>query len=401
MINLGINEFIRNMKKNIFVIIQMVIVYMITFFMVSALVEQLSLFWGVSDFFDSTGCVIYNVQLQSASDYPTEENIKRNLKKVENVVATYGMNYTDSTLQFVAYDNEKVSYKIPLKEGKWFYDAPKKEGYTNIVVSDNAFPKVSVGDDLELEGHKFHVTGIFSSDEMVYGLQMFTQKKGGSVHSYLSYYSTPNSLYNEIKGEVSVAVCSSEDLKKISSDKMYDLPWISIDFEDDITDEEISDNMTALSDNYGLIDGFVLDYKDIYSNSMKILEIKLLPIIVIFVLMLLLIFTSLLSSSAINVNYEKRNYGIYFITGNSWENTIVLSLINWSCVCITALILSISASLIITATGKFDFLTLNFSGYHILAIICVTLLMLFMALILPYRMLKKLQPVTILKNNEK
>lgn len=403
MINLGINEFIRNIKKNIFVIVQMVIVYVIAIFMVSAFVEQLELLSGVSNFFDSTGIVISSSAVKTDAPWPSEENLKSDLTKVKQVVTTKHTGFSDTTMEFIAYDDRTVSYRIPLISGEWFDDAKKKEGYTNIVVSDNIFPNINVGDDLEFDGYKFHITGIFSSSEMVYGLSMFTNKGAGVPYSYLSYYSTPDSLYNERTGEACyVAICSRDDLmKNVDNKKIWDTNMVTIDYESDITDEEMNNNKKVLAQKYGLIEGTVYDCRDLYDYSIKLLNIKLLPVATVFILMLLLIFISLINSSAISVNYEKRNYGIYFISGNNWKNTIILSIVHWSCVSLTSLILAISTCLIIKSSGKFDSLTLSFSGYHVLAIVAVTVLMLFMALILPYRMLRKLQPVTILKNNEK
>lgn len=403
MINLGINEFIRNIKKNIFVIVQMVIVYVIAILMVSASVEQLKLLSGVSNFFDSTGIVINSGSIKSNAPWPSEENLKRDLKKVEQVVTLKQTGFGGTIMNFIAYDDNNVTYSVPLISGEWFDDAKKKEGYTNIVVSDNVFPNINVGDDLEFDGYKFHITGIFSSSEMVCGLSMFSSKGEGVSPSYLSYYSTPDSLYNERTGEpCCVAICSRDDMmKNIDNERIWDLNMITIDYEDDITDEEMDNNKLVLAEEYGLIDGTVYDCRDLYDYSIKLLNIKLLPVATVFILMLLLIFISLINSSAISVNYEKRNYGIYFIAGNNWKNTIILSLVHWGCVALTSLILAISACLIIKSSGKFDSLTLSFSGYHVLAIVAVTVLMLFMALILPYRMLRKLQPVTILKNNDK
>ena len=54
MINLGINEFIRNIKKNILIIILFVSVYVMTILVVSAFVEQYRQFDGVSNVFDDT-----------------------------------------------------------------------------------------------------------------------------------------------------------------------------------------------------------------------------------------------------------------------------------------------------------------------------------------------------------
>ena len=63
MINLGINEFIRNIKKNILIIILFVSVYVMTILVVSAFIEQYRQFDGVSNVFDEVK-IIYITILQ-------------------------------------------------------------------------------------------------------------------------------------------------------------------------------------------------------------------------------------------------------------------------------------------------------------------------------------------------
>lgn len=399
MINLGINEFIRNIKKNIFIIIQMIIVYMIAIVLVSAFREQMVLYNGISNFVDSTGITISPMQVKEGADWPTDENLNRDLVKIEKIERSlvtnlYVNNFTN--IHFIAYDNELVEYQTPLIKGEWCEDAKHKDGYVNIVVSENFPMDVNVGDDVVIEGYNFHITGVFSCDEMVYGINGFN----GSLYDSLSYISYYSSVRDADLGYVAIA--SYDDMKKELGDIVADSLVVTIDYEDDITDEEMERNRNVLKDKYGLMKGLSMhECGDIYNYSKKLLEVKLLPILGVFVLVFLSIAISLLNSSAINVMDEKRNYGIYFISGNNWKNTIMLSLVHWSCVALCSLIVAVSACLVIKSSGKFDFLSLSFSGYHIIAIATITVLMLLMALILPYRMLKKLQPVSILKNNDK
>ena len=60
MFELGFSEFIRNIKKNIFVIIQLCILYIVTIFMVSTILEQMRLYNGIKGFVDDTGIIIYS-----------------------------------------------------------------------------------------------------------------------------------------------------------------------------------------------------------------------------------------------------------------------------------------------------------------------------------------------------
>ena len=85
MINLGINEFIRNIKKNKLIKILFVSVYVMTILVVSAFMEQYRQFDGVSNVVDDTGKMVY-ANLQDKEGNPiTPQRYKEVLKKVETV----------------------------------------------------------------------------------------------------------------------------------------------------------------------------------------------------------------------------------------------------------------------------------------------------------------------------
>lgn len=68
MITVGINQFIRNIRRNILTILQLVVLYIIAIFTVSACVEQLALYRGVSDFIDETGMVLWRSKFDNDLD---------------------------------------------------------------------------------------------------------------------------------------------------------------------------------------------------------------------------------------------------------------------------------------------------------------------------------------------
>ncbi len=389
---LGLNEFLRNIKRNILTVLQLILVYVLAIFTLSAYVEQLSLYRGVSGFLDDTGMFVdgkaaYNEELESM------------LTKVESIERVYYCSLhkgsdKESYYRLVSWDRDVVKYKVPLIKGKWCDSGSAEDGVIRIVVSSNNPFMWKVGETYtfnESSGElKFKVTGMYDARELIFGL-------GGSAilmeSSYLNFY------YREFDGNNQfIFIASYEDMER---EMVYpEFENLTIDFEDDITEEEYNNNWNILSTKYGLDnEAEIRSTEETYELSNRMLQIKLLPIGIIFLVAIIFSIISVFTSSAVTVMYEKKNYGIYFISGNNWGNTVKLSLIHWSIASVTAIIISSFICVMIKLSGRFTQFALSFTGYHVLGIIAITLILLLMAVLLPYRMLRKMQPVNVLKNN--
>ena len=122
---LGFSEFLRNIKRNLLVIIQMVAVYIIVIFTVSAFEEQYRLMDGVSAVFDDTGMIMFATTV-GCEEYIEESELKELLVKVETIEHSidYGVLYEMSPekqeyIQICATNPENISYRPELAEGEW------------------------------------------------------------------------------------------------------------------------------------------------------------------------------------------------------------------------------------------------------------------------------------------
>jgi hypothetical protein len=169
---------------------------------------------------------------------------------------------------------------------------------------------------------------------------------------------------------------------------------------DDITEEEIEYNKEILEDKYKYIMLADMVYaKDVHDTSVELLKIKLVPMVVIFIVALIFAVVSMMVSGSITVYAEQRNYGIYFLYGNSWKKTILLSLIHWTLASGVALIVAVFICVMAKSIGIAEDYALNFSQYHVYILLLITVFLMLMATILPYGILKKMQPINIIRNN--
>lgn len=410
MINLGINEFIRNIKKNILIIILFVSVYVMTILVVSAFVEQYRQFDGVSNVFDDTGIMVY-ANLQDKEGNPiTPQRYKEVLKKVETVEMPFGIDLFESneiqldrsSIHLVTYSEKNISYVPRLLAGEWCEDAKTEKGVINAVASNNMPFEIKIGSKVELNGYTFKITGIIGENEPVYG-HMTGYDDINSI-SYLNYYSTINQK-RSLGTEYYVLLADYEDMKREYKYPMGLAGIITIDFYDDITKDEIKaniDTMDELFEYMGLsASNYIVETEQPYEHSKQLLDVKLMPMVVILAVFIGILILSMVVSSSINVLYEKKNYGVYFICGNSWKKTFIFSSVSWSMVALTALVVAACICIVISAVPAFKGIVLTFSLVHFLILLAITLVLLMVAFIISYRMLRKIQPVSILKDNDK
>lgn len=387
---IGINQFIRNIRRNILTIIQLVLVYIIAIFTVSACVEQLTLYRGVSDYIDETGMVLWRRKFDEDLD------LKNELIKVKYVEKRYTIElaadpYNGPFYEMVSYSDEVNHYKTSIKEGRWCESGKAEEGVIRVVVSDDFEPKCKVGDKIKFDEYTLKIMGIYNRNELVY----FERSHSGRPN-YLEWYNS--AVISSEQYHVYQVIASYEDMHR--EGKPYSTYSIVIDYEDDITEEEMERNKEILEDKYDYIMLADMVYaKDVYDTSIQLLEIKLIPMIVIFLVALVFAVVSMMVSGSITVYAEQRNYGIYFLYGNSWKKTIFLSIIHWSLASVVALIVSVCACIMAKSLGIAEDYALSFSQYHVYVIMIITAFLMLMATILPYGILKKMQPINIIKNN--
>lgn len=413
MITLGINEFIMNIRRNILVIVQMIAIYMISIFVISAFQEQYSLYDGMSDVLDDTGAVMTSAfPMHRTDNIVTYDGLMSLLDKVDDIVVTYYYNvfledysHNDITagleMQIISNDPKLITYKPKLLDGTWCEDAPYKEGVINIIISNNSPVGFKVGDTISIDNLTFYITGIYDSEELIYG---YSGSSKGKETNYLHFYDSVKNAYSNKPipvPEPFLAVASYEDVEKLINPLKTAFGKVVIDFEDDITEEEYQENLNKIKDYYGHVENQdIYNSKIIYDNTMAHLEMKLLPMFILLAIIFFILIVSMLTASAVNVLYEKKNYGIYFVCGNDWKKTFVISAIHWISVSVISIIIAVSGCLLMKAFGKFEQLTLSFTGTHVWVILGITIVTLIISMILPYNMLRKIQPVSILKENE-
>lgn len=387
MFTLGFNEFIRNIRKNIWVIFELVLLFMLGIFMVSTVSEQMRTYKPVRGTLDETGMLVYGF-------VPTE--CFDGLKGVENIVKVPYFGYSGKKM-CAEIVSDYPDYKMKLTSGKYCTTENRKDGMVRVMACDSTGLKA--GDVFEIKGEDYYVTtvyvtGTFDADEWVFGFF-----RGGGVSDYKVLFGTYNSeADSSVNRNYYLFVANAEDMEReIECGYNYAL----IDFDDDISEEDMEYNKALLTENRCLEGLNFKSTRDMYVNTKNLMEIKIVPIGIAFVIVFIFSIFSIIAASSVSFKYERRNYGIYFLTGNTWKNTILLTIVHWGIAIGSSLFIAVCLSLILGKTGILSDFNLEFSVIQICVIAGIIVIQLLMALIIPWRMLRKTEPVTIIKESER
>ena len=390
MFELGFNEFLRNIKKNIFVIIQLILLYIVVILIVSTVNEQMRIFNTVKNLLDDTGII--------RVDGGMDDGFENGLVKVEKIEkpGMYGITKDGISIKMIT---ESRNYNMKLKSGRSSYSGEAKDGVIRALACTAM--GLEPGDTYKMDDYEIYITGTYDPKEWVYGF--FRAREDGNLEdiSYKNFFDTYERLADGSgAGTFKLFIVNQDDFNREQKDHF--ITFVMIDYEDDISKEEVKSNVIYLRENYFLMkDVSYINSDNVYELSVYFIKLKIMPLAIAFTVIFVFSLFSMIASSAIGFRYERRNYGIYFLTGNSWKNTIKLILVHWSVVIGVSLTAAVCGSLVLSRMEFMSDFNLEFSVIQIGVIAGVIVIQLLTSLIIPWRMLRKTEPVTIIKESER
>lgn len=384
MLILGINEFLRNIKRNIFVVLQLVGLFLVVLVTFSSIYEQIKMYKGVTSFLDRTGRLM---QFTTTNVDVTEGK----LKGVEHVICSRNNMLSNSNHQavtLVTYDPDLTPYKPRMVKGKWCENVKEKKNLIRASVSEKFPYEVKVGDVFEFGGCSFYITGFYKSNEALLGISGLLNLTGAM--SYRQFYLTEEDYMG-----YPLMMIAFDDFNKL--DGYCNSGLVVIDYKDDISEEDMKYNDKVLAEECEVYENInMLDTKPVYEHSKKILMIKIVPSIMVLAVILLFAVISILVTSAISVKYEKRNYGIYFIAGNTWRRTIFIAAIHHFIEILLAIVMAFSVRALLVHL-HIDIISVDIYKSNLISVIGIAVFIEIISIILPYIMLHKMTPVEQIK----
>lgn len=295
------------------------------------------------------------------------------------------------------YDDELLNRCKPaLKAGRWI---DKDSDEVEFVISDNNMFGWELGDELELivpetithENVTARVVGIVEDDADIFG---FHRPRLSTDDTFRYLYNTTKSEYEDDEGKPTVIASAS------AAERLYpDMELIFLEaffmYDDDTPDEVIKEKSMIAGQHNGHI---ILSLDTLNENSKAYLREELLKLLPIVVMLLILVVVSSVSVSAIATRRRLKDYAKYYVLGLQWNQCAVVNLLQALITGAAALLISIAALIVISATELSKFITIIFNAGLVLSLLGILALYLVFSMIMPLIMLRSTTPKALLQS---
>lgn len=412
----GTRDFSRNLGFNIFIIIQITLVFIACIFTSSSVSQNLKYYNAFADildgegycaspFIDGSSRVIFSTDIEDNKRFSDFGDYFEDVVAIHQIIVT-GENGAENpySQRTFAYNGCLIdNYKPMMNSGNWLSDVKSESNILHAVISPNNYG-LKVGDTIKQTFYNENgsvcldvkIVGMMKNGAKLFGATSDNDEISADSEStdkitvemlFLNYYS-------DVAGKPAF-VYNLDELEQ------YGISYITeqrmlIPFRDNLTEDEISQAKEAL-DNFtiGAIP-FTQIKKDTFSEIRKQL-IVLIPIIIG---LLILIIVSILSFTAITTHKRLKNYGVLYLCGGRWKQC---AFINFTVIVID-LILSVFLTYFVMQSmkliGLLDNTVVMFTLNECLICLGISVIIMIVSLIMPLVIIGGTQPREILKNNE-
>ena len=329
MFKLGMKEYIRNCWYNIVTVFILVVMIVAISIFMSNIEKKTAMYRLVDEYMDENSVVV-----QFAF-----EDITYKLHKVDKSMFTRKMNVAlteegkfDGKKEMVIYSESQMKYLSPrLDEGVLPDKVDKGADVISVAISENPFGlkagdtttmRVINMDDTESIVNVY-ITGVISEGQKVPYMSLYEQN--ATYVSYENFFET----YSYEQTDTVIIVIPEKELEKFPKDVFFNYKLGIINFEDDITDEELEENLNIIREYEGQIHKFAL--VDSYPKSSEIMELsnnlmnmelkKYIPLTIAVFVLLLTCIVGIVSIKAYgNIKY----YAVLHILGMNYKNGVAL-----------------------------------------------------------------------------
>lgn len=411
------NDFRKNSIVNIFIILQVAVSLIITAVMISAISVRSQYYTPFRDILTSNGIFIkfssspnYDSSQMNIYDYLDNDDILQECPDADHIYACHSMfgsidsfhNGESFTLQ--SYDDEFIKrYQPELTDGRWL-TSDIESNQIEIVVSENDYG-VKVGDVLSLTGINYpnstsftgKVVGIFQDDSKIIGGGLYDY--GNSDMNFNSiYYPFNHTIENQI-----FVLASYSAIQNITNHfvLLFDTDYVVqpiissviLTYPDNVSKEQIEADKEKLL-QYGWANAISLD--ELNQNSIAYLLEKAEIFLPIIIILFILASVSSISSSALIVRKNLKNYALYYISGLQWGHCSFVNLLHSIISLAIATIVGVVALLIIPHTKFAYIVNIIWIPYIFEAFAAMIILQLLISMIMPLIIIGKNTPKQIL-----
>lgn len=388
MLYFGLTHLRAHLKRTMFMCIQIAFVMCVGILIISTYLAQTAPYRPFKDFISGKGfyglrdyVMAFDEESLSKSKYV--ESISTVLEGTVEMRNAGGM----VSLRVYGYDEMTSAYKPALSEGVWFTDAKNTE-MIQAVITPNPFG-VTTGDivtmyDITGKEMKVQICGVLEN-----GAQCYVPNINRPNSSIYDFYETFDFEINDILERC--IFISKEKMQEAGIDAISGSRYL-IKLGDDVSDETMEEYMRMFSEG----DSF----EELRNNTEVIVQRKLIVIAVVGIGALILVTLGNAYLVAIDTLASLKRYAVLYCCGMKWKNVIAISAVQTAGTGGLALLISITIGNIVRFLFGRNAFLFSLGGWQILFCVVFVAYMTVISAVIPYFILRKNQPVSVLRDSK-
>lgn len=412
----GTRDFSRNLGFNIFIIIQISLVFVVCIFTSSSVSQNLKYYnafadilngdgYCVSPFIGGSSHIIPSTDVKDNKRFSDYGEYFGNVVAVHQIIAT-GENGSENPYpqQTFAYNGCLIyDYKPMMSKGKWLSDVKSESNILHAVISPNNYG-LKVGDTIKQEFYTedgsvcldVKIVGMMKNGAKLFGVTSDNDEL--SVDSGSTDKMTVEMLFSNYYSDIAGKPAFVYNLDEL---ELYGISYITeqrmlIPFRDNLTEKETSQAKEEL-------DSFTIGavpFSKIKKDTLSDIRKQLIVLVPIIIGLLILIIVSILSFTAITTHKSLKNYGILYICGSRWKQC---TFINFTVIVIDLILsafLTCFAMQAMKLIGLLNNTVVIFTLNECLICLGISIIIMVVSLIMPLVIIGRTQPKEILKTDE-
>lgn len=395
MLYIGFNEVIKHWKQTLLMALQIGMIMFLAVMAVTTYKAQTEKYDPLRAFMNREG-VAFEASIVSVNEADGIDKYMDRLGVFDEFHCVrkdslYLYENLEGKFEVRGYDELLSEYEPEMSEGVWFTDAKKEEGIINAVVTGNPYG-IEVGDVIEFSNSsynkkiKVYICGMFKDGEAFYEVGSYS-----SDCTVFDYYQTYDSAREDKNFYLFM---SADDMVSQGMTATYGRVLASYDENASESQKEYAGKKLAQDND------IVVPMSEVVERTEDIIDSKMVEIMPVFVGAFLLVTLSIACLSAIDTYSSVENYAILFICGMEWKKSLPIGAVKSTIICgfsVVVMLLIYGVTVITKISEK-----ILFEPGLWQAIICIliSIYMIGISCIMPIYILKKNQPVSVLRDSK-
>lgn len=396
LLKFGIKNLRHNLLLNILIVLQMTVVFILLISMISTIVSRFQYYIPIKKQLNSIGHFYYvnhAINPETQRTLRQKEELHGLVEDLEDAFGAYSvwLSYKNEEASFVSYDDEIIEMFEPeMESGVWFDLDKNQDDVIQVVVSENPYG-FKVGDRVSFDSFgieiKAEIIGVLKKNTKIIGYLFSDDGEINCKNAFINY--------NYEIEEKPLFILNQKSL--IDKQVVMNLNGPTfMTYLPDISDETLEANNNSIC-RVGVMGAFTFD--EMKKNSMKYIFAQVYSLLPIIICILILTLVASVSSGALSVKRQMRNYAIYYTCGLRWRDCSKINFYSALIGLCVSFFLSIIVIVFINNNDIIGGTVIGFGVWQLLGCIVLGIVYMFLSLLLPINIIGKNTPAEILKSN--